>query len=213
MVNIVSLSEDRDGSISRAAGALRAGELVVFPTDTVYGLAVDAFSREGTGKVFEVKRRPRSLPLPVLVSRPRQAWALCAEVPPEALELAGAFWPGALTLVLPETPHLEWDLGDGAGTIALRMPAHDALVSLLEMVGPVAMTSANISTEPTPRECAQVAERLGEAVGLYVDGGPSTADAGSTIVDLSRRTVRLLREGPISAEQIEAVVGAKVVRA
>lgn len=209
---IVSLLDDPNAAILGAAGALRSGELVVFPTDTVYGLAVDAFNVAGTAKVFEVKRRPRSLPLPVVVSRPRQAWALCAEVPTEASELAAAFWPGALTLILPQTPDLDWDLGDSDGTIALRMPAHDALIQLLEMVGPMAMTSANLSGEQTPRDVADVAARLGEAVGVYVDGGPAISDAGSTIIDLSRRTNRLVREGPITIAEVEQVLGAPVVR-
>jgi L-threonylcarbamoyladenylate synthase len=212
MVKIISIEQGRDAAITAAAGALRAGELVVFPTDTVYGLGCDAFNRDATAKIFDVKQRPRSLPLPVLVSRPRQAWALCAEVPPQALELAGAFWPGALTIVLPQTPDLSWDLGESRGTIAVRIPANEDLVSLLEIVGPVAMTSANISNEPTPADVAGVADRLGEGVGLYVDGGPAQADAGSTIVDLSRRTPRLIREGLIARSQIELVLGEKVTR-
>ncbi len=213
VVNIVSLLEDRGHAVSRAAGALRAGELVVFPTDTVYGLAVDAFNRVGTARVFEVKQRPRALPLPVVVSRPRQAWALCADVPPAAMELAAAFWPGALTMVLRQTPDLEWDLGQTDGTIALRMPGHIDLISLLEIVGPVAMTSANISTEPTPRDVADIAARLGDAVGVYVDGGPSESDAGSTIVDLTKPAPVLIREGPISVAKLEEALGAPILRA
>ena len=208
---VVSLDEDRDGAIGRAAGALRAGELVVFPTDTVYGIAADAFISTATQAVFRVKKRPRSLPLPVLVSRPRQAWALATGVPEGALVLASEYWPGPLTLVLKHT-ELDWDLGDERGTIALRMPKHDGLIALLEIVGPVACTSANVSGEPTPKTVDEIRARLGDDVAVYVDGGPSALDTGSTIVDLSNDVPVIVREGPIPAEEIARVLGTSVQR-
>ena len=208
----MSLSEDRDLAIARAIGALRAGELIVFPTDTVYGIAADAFDVNATARIFEAKKRPRSLPLPVLVSRPRQAWALCAVVPPGAAELAAAFWPGALTMIMQQTADLTWDLGDGGGSVGLRMPAHDDLIALLETTGPLAATSANITGEPTPRTVMEVRARLGESVGLYLDGGPSPSDTGSTIVDLRGATPLVVREGPIPFEEIERVAGVPVAR-
>lgn len=208
---IVSLSENRDEALARARGVLRAGELVVMPTDTVYGVGADAFNHDATRRIFVVKMRPRSLPLPVLVSRPRQAWALAAEVPDAAAELAGAFWPGALTMILRDAG-LDWDLGDATGSVAMRMPGHDDLLALLEMVGPMAVTSANLSGEPTPRTAEGVKERLGDTVGLYLDGGPSPGDAGSTIVDLTGPEPVLVREGPITAQEVEQVVGAPLRR-
>src|SRR5205807_3669389 len=186
-----------------ARDALQAGELVVVPTDTVYGVAADPFVQGATAKVFELKHRPRSLPLPILVSRPRQAWALCDSVPPGAAELVATFWPGALTLVMPQTPDLDWDLGEATGTIALRMPDHADMLELIEMTGPLAVTSANRSGEPTPPEIEEVRARLGEAVAIYLDDGRARAEEGSTIVDLARRRPTIVREGPIGHDAIE----------
>jgi tRNA threonylcarbamoyl adenosine modification protein (Sua5/YciO/YrdC/YwlC family) len=209
----LSLSEDRERALARARDALQAGELVVVPTDTVYGVAADPFMPGATAKVFELKNRPRSLPLPILVSRPRQAWALCDSVPPGAAELVAAFWPGALTLVMPQTPDLDWDLGEATGTIALRMPDHADMIALIEMTGPLAVTSANLSGEPTPPDVTQISEQLGDSIAVYVDGGPSKEGSGSTIVDLARRRPKIVREGPIGRDQIERAIGARIARA
>jgi len=192
---------------------LQAGELVVVPTDTVYGVAADPFMPGATAKIFELKNRPRSLPLPILVSRPRQAWALCDSVPPGAAELVATFWPGALTLVMPQTPDLDWDLGEATGTIALRMPDHADMMALIEMTGPLAVTSANLSGERTPPDVVQIREQLGDAVAVYLDGGPSKEESGSTIVDLARRRPKIVREGPIGRDQIERAIGSRISRA
>lgn len=201
---ILSLREDRAEALQRGVAELRAGGVIVLPTDTVYGIAANAFDRAATARIFQIKRRPRSLPLPVLVSRPRQAWALCADVPATAAEIAAAFWPGGLTLVLRAVEGLDWDLGDGDGTIAMRIPAHTDLVELLERVGPLACTSANLTGEPTPASVAEIHAKLGDAVGIYLDGGPATVDRGSTIVDCTGIEPRIIREGPISALQVRA---------
>jgi tRNA threonylcarbamoyl adenosine modification protein (Sua5/YciO/YrdC/YwlC family) len=202
-----------DRALARARDVLRAGELVVVPTDTVYGVAADPFAAGATAKIFTLKNRPRSLPLPVLVSRPRQAWALCDSVPPGAAELAAAFWPGALTIVMPQTPDLDWDLGDNVGTIALRMPDQPQTLQLIEMTGPLAVTSANLSGEPTPPTVDEVRARLGDPVAIYLDGGPAREDKGSTIVDLARRRPAIVREGPIGREEIERAIGARLAPA
>ena len=202
-----------DRALARARDALRAGELVVVPTDTVYGVAADPFAAGATAKIFVLKNRPRSLPLPVLVSRPRQAWALCDSVPPGAAELAAAFWPGALTIVMPQTPDLDWDLGDNVGTIALRMPDQPRTLELIEMTGPLAVTSANLSGEPTPPTVGEVRARLGDPVAIYLDGGRAKEDKGSTIVDLARRRPAIVRQGPIGREQIERAIGARLAPA
>jgi len=209
----LSLLHDRERALARARDALQAGELVVVPTDTVYGVAADPFVPGATAKVFEIKQRPRSLPLPILVSRPRQAWALCDSVPPGAAELVARFWPGALTLVMPQTPDLDWDLGEVTGTIALRMPDHADMIELIEMTGPLAVTSANRSGQPTPLEVARIREQLGDAVAVYLDGGQSKEEVGSTIVDLARRRPKIVREGPIGRDQIERAIGARISRA
>lgn len=205
---VMSLAEDHESALTAAVGELRAGGLVVLPTDTVYGLAANAFDRRATASIFVAKRRPRGLSLPVLVSRPRQAWALCAEVPETATVLAAAFWPGALTLVLREAEGIEWDLGDRNGTVALRMPHHADLITLLERVGPLACTSANLTGEPTPPTVTEIRAKLGDAVGVYLDGGMATSDRGSTIVDLTGSAPRIIREGAITTADIEAAIAA-----
>jgi L-threonylcarbamoyladenylate synthase len=210
---ILSLAGDRYPALVRARDVLRAGGLVVVPTDTVYGIAADPFAPGATAKIFRVKNRPRSLPLPVLISRPRQAWALCDSVPPGAAELAAAFWPGALTLVMPQTPDLDWDLGENVGTIAVRMPDRADTLELIERTGPLAVTSANLSGEPTPPDVEQIRARLGEDVAIYLDGGSAKGVEGSTIVDLARRRPAIVREGPIAKDAIERAIGAGIARA
>lgn len=212
MSDVVSLAENLDAAIARAVGALRAGELVVLPTDTVYGLAADAFNKEATARIFELKQRPRALALPVLVSRPKQAWALCSNVPNTAMLLAAVYWPGALTMVLPQMPDMAWDLGEGGGGVAVRMPAHDDLLAILEQTGPLAVTSANHTGDPTPRAIEEIRAVLGDTIGVYLDGGASKLDTGSTIVDLTGAQPRVLREGIITIADIERTTGMTVVR-
>jgi tRNA threonylcarbamoyl adenosine modification protein (Sua5/YciO/YrdC/YwlC family) len=187
-------------------GCVRAGGLVVVPTDTVYGLAADAFTAGATARVFALKRRSRELPLPILVSRPRQAWALSSSVPAGAPALAEEFWPGALTMILPMASDLAWDLGDAKGSIAVRIPDHADLIALLEMAGPLAVTSANLSGEPTPPTIDGVRARLGDAVAVYVDGGPAPGELPSTIVDLTAEQPRIVREGAIDADRIRRIL-------
>ncbi|MGZ4141198.1 MAG: L-threonylcarbamoyladenylate synthase [Actinomycetota bacterium] len=209
----LSLTTQRDEALAHARDALQAGGLVVMPTDTVYGIAADAFTPGATARVFELKKRARSLPLPILVSRPRQAWALCDSVPPGAAELVASFWPGALTLIMPMTPDLDWDLGDSRGKIALRMPDNADAIALIEMTGPLAVTSANVSGEPTPPDIEGTRARLGDEIAVYLDGGRAKEETGSTIVDLARRRPAIVREGPISRDAIERAIGAKLARA
>lgn len=200
---IYDLIGDQATAVLAAADELRAGGLVVTPTDTVYGLAADAFARGATAKVFALKNRPRSLPLPVLVARPRTAWALASHVPQAAAGLAATFWPGPLTMILP-AGELDFDLGNANGTIAVRMPAHPGLIALLEKTGPLAVTSANRSGEPTPTVVGEIAATFGDDVGVYLDGGPSPLDHGSTIVDLTGPALRIVREGPLTTEAVLA---------
>lgn len=204
-MEVLSLADDREEALRRAVQALRGGRLVALPTDTVYGLAADAFNAYACAMVFQAKSRPRSLPLPVLVARPRDAWALTATVPRAAAALAAAFWPGALTLVLPESPGLEWDIGETGGTVGVRIPDHPDALALLQRIGALAVTSANRYGSPTPRTAGEVAEQLGHAVGVYLDGGPSRGDVPSTIVDLTQDEPRVVREGAIPAHEIERV--------
>lgn len=206
MSEVYSLTDERGAALEAAAKTIGAGGLVVFPTDTVYGVGGDAFNQFATGRIFEIKRRPRRMPLPVLVSRPRQAWALCAEVPNAAAELAAAFWPGGLTLILPAADGLSLDLGETKGRIAVRMPMHEDLIELIATVGPLAATSANLSGLSTPSTVDGIRAELGDGVGVYLDGGPATADVPSTIVDCARWRPKVVREGAIASAEIEKVL-------
>ena len=207
MAEIFSLQTRRGPALDAAAKEIRNGGVVVFPTDTVYGVGGDAFNQFATARIFEIKKRPRSMPLPVLVAWPRQAWALCSEVPRAAADLAAAFWPGGLTLILPAADGLSLDLGNANGRIAVRMPAHDDLLELIASVGPMASTSANLSGAPTPSTVEGIRAELGEAVGVYLDGGPAASEAASTIVDCSRWQPKIVREGAIPIVRIEQALG------
>lgn len=197
--------DDREAVITRAADALRRGELVVLPTDTLYGVAADAFSKTGTRRIFETKRRSRRFPLPVLVRSPKQLAGLVTRVPEAAERLVAAYWPGPLTIVVHADPNLMWDLGDNDGTVSVRMPHDDVALDLIRAVGPLAVTSANLSGQ-TPAGDAHTAQvQLGEAVSLYLDDGERRSGQPSTIVDLTRAEPHVLREGAIDGEQVLAV--------
>lgn len=199
--------QSRDEVVTRVAAALRDGEIVVLPTDTFYGVAADAFNPTGTRRVFSAKRRPRSFPLPVLVRSPKQVPGICPEVPEQAANLMAAYWPGPLTIVLPTQPGLTWDLGDNDGTVAVRMPLDDVTLAIIRDVGPLAVTSANLSGQPPATTAAEAREQLGSRVRHYVDDGPRTGGVGSTIVDLTRGEARVLRVGVVREEDAVAVAG------
>ncbi len=197
--------DDRADAVTAAADALRRGELVVVPTDTLYGVAADAFSKTGTRRVFEAKRRSRRFPLPVLVRSPKQLAGLVTTVPEAAERLMAAYWPGALTIVVRADPNLMWDLGDADGTVSVRMPMDEVALDLVRAVGPLAVTSANLSGQ-TPAGDAHTAQmQLGEAVAVYLDDGPRRANQPSTIIDVTRSEPHILREGAIAGEQALAV--------
>jgi L-threonylcarbamoyladenylate synthase len=199
----------REGSpegIDAAVQALRGGELVVLPTDTVYGLAADAFSPAAVGRLLEAKGRGRDMPTPVLVPSQRTLDGLVDVVPPSARALVDAFWPGPLTLVLLHAASLAWDLGETKGTVAVRMPLDPVALSVLEQTGPLAVSSANRSGLPPAADAAEAARQLGTAVEVYLDGGPSGEPVPSTIVDLTGEVPRVLRQGALSLEQLRAVV-------
>jgi tRNA threonylcarbamoyl adenosine modification protein (Sua5/YciO/YrdC/YwlC family) len=193
--------------ITTAAQAVRAGEVVVLPTDTVYGVGVDAFAPDAVAAVLAVKGRGREMPLPVLVPSPQTVDGLAANVPAYARDLIRAFWPGPLTLVLPAQSSLMWDLGDTNGTVALRMPRNDTALKLLTEVGPMAVTSANVSGQPPAATILEAAAQLGSAVSVYLDAGPSAGGLASTILDCTRESPVVLRAGAVSAGQIQEVLG------
>lgn len=197
--------DDLDAAVEAAAAALQSGKLAVLPTDTVYGVAADAFDHVGTKAIFTAKQRPTVYPLPVLVRSPKQVVGLVTAVPEAAEHLMAAYWPGPLTLVVASDPNLTWDLGQAQGTVGLRMPLDDVTLAVIRAVGPLAVTSANRSGRPPARTVAEAQDALGDAVAVYVDGGPRTDVVPSTIVDLTRATPHVLREGSIPADEALAV--------
>jgi len=193
--------------IEAATEAVRAGALVVLPTDTVYGVGVDAFSPEAVRALLLAKGRGREMPPPVLVQSQRTVDGLATNVPFYVRDLIEAFWPGPLTLVLQSQSSLMWDLGETNGTVALRMPKDDIALRLLAELGPMAVTSANTSGQP-PAKTAQDAEaQLGSAVSIYLDAGPRGDGLASTILDCSNEAPVILRTGAVSFDQIQEVLG------
>ncbi|ULE31596.1 L-threonylcarbamoyladenylate synthase [Mycobacterium sp. IDR2000157661] len=199
----------RELGIASAFSALKGGRLVVLPTDTVYGIGADAFDGDAVAALLAAKGRGRDMPVPVLVGSWHTIEGLVYSVPHTARELIRAFWPGALSLVVRQAPSLQWDLGDANGTVMLRMPLHPVAIELLRQVGPMAVSSANISGSPAAVTAADAREQLGDAVEVYLEAGPSEQQAASTIVDLTGAHPRVLRQGPVSAEAIASVLGAE----
>ncbi|MGB8652822.1 MAG: L-threonylcarbamoyladenylate synthase [Mycobacteriales bacterium] len=195
-----------DEGVQAAVAALRRGELVVLPTDTVYGVAADAFSPAAVGRLLEAKGRGRDMPTPVLVPSQRTLDGLVDVVPPAARALVEAFWPGGLTLVLRHAETLAWDLGETKGTVGVRMPLDAVALAVLAQTGPLAVSSANRSGLPPATDAAEAARQLGTAVEVYLDGGPSDAPVPSTIVDLTGDLPRVLRLGAVSLDELRQVV-------
>src|ERR1035437_1785681 len=193
--------------VAAAAEAVRRGEVVLLPTDTVYGMGVDAFAPEAVAAVLTAKGRGREMPLPVLVPNQQTVDGLAADVPAYARDLIRAFWPGPLTLVLHAQSSLMWDLGETNGTVAVRMPRNDAALRLLTEVGPMAVTSANISGQPPAASILDAAAQLGSAVSVYLEAGPSAGGLGSTILDCTHAAPVILRAGAVSAGAIQEVLG------
>ncbi|MFD5620253.1 L-threonylcarbamoyladenylate synthase [Streptomyces yangpuensis] len=197
---------DRKTGLREAASAVRRGELVVLPTDTLYGIGADAFSPEAVHDLLAAKGRGRGMPTPVLIGSPNTLHGLVTDFSEQAWELVDAFWPGALTLVAKHQPSLAWDLGDTHGTVAVRMPLHPVAIELLTEVGPMAVSSANLSGHPAPEDCDAAREMLGDSVSVYLDGGPTPGIEPSSIVDVTGKVPVLLRAGALSADQLREVV-------
>jgi L-threonylcarbamoyladenylate synthase len=177
------------------------------PTDTVYGIGADAFDSAAVTALLAAKGRGRDMPVGVLVGSWHTIDGLVYTVPHSARELIEAFWPGALSLVVRQAPSLQWDLGDAYGTVMLRMPLHPVAIELLREIGPMAVSSANVSGRPSAVTVDDARDQLGDLVAVYLDGGPAERQAASTIVDLTGAQPRVLRDGPVSAEAIAKVLG------
>lgn len=196
----------------QARQAIGRGELIVIPTDTVYGVAADAFSPAAVARLLAAKGRGRQSPPPVLVAGKTTLAALVAEIPEPVERLVDTFWPGGLTIVLPAQPSLSWDLGDTHGTVAVRMPSHRVALEILEEVGPLAVSSANLTGKPAAIAAADAVDMLGESVAVYLDDGLSRTGVPSTIVDATALVggdglVRVLRDGAVTRDELRGVLG------
>ena len=187
----------RADGLDAAVAALGSGELVVLPTDTVYGIAADAFDPDAVAALLAAKGRDRTSPPPVLIGAVAALDGLATDIPQAGRDLAAAYWPGGVTLVCTAQPSLRWDLGDTNGTVALRMPDHPLVLALLARTGPLAVSSANRTGSPPGVDAADAESQLGEAVAVYLDGGRTAGGTPSSIVDLTGQPPTLLREGAV----------------
>ena len=195
----------RTAGIDAAVTAARGGELIVLPTDTVYGIGADAFTPAAVTTMLAAKGRGRNMPPPVLVGTARAAAALVDDLGSFGQDLIDEFWPGALTLVFRASPTLLWDLGDTKGTVALRMPLHSVALDVLKQTGPLAVSSANRHGHPSAISAYEAEQQLGEAVSIYLDGGPCADNVPSTILDLTGVIPKVLRAGAISVDRLRTV--------
>jgi L-threonylcarbamoyladenylate synthase len=190
-------------ALSQALSVLQAGGLVAFPTDTVYGLAALAFNPAAVEQIFQVKGRPVEKALPVLIADLDDLVKVAQAISSVAYRLAACFWPGPLTLIVlkhPDLPEIVSDLP----TVGIRIPDHALARSLLHSAGPMAVTSANLSGQNSPSTALEVFAQLGGRIGLILDGGRTPGGVPSTVVDCARAEARILREGPVSKQQIHS---------
>ena len=198
--------EQRKTGLREAASAVRRGELVVLPTDTLYGIGADAFTNWAVKSLLEAKGRGPTMPSPVLVPSPATLHGLVAGMPSVGWELVDAFWPGGLTLVAMHQPTLTWDLGETRGTVAVRMPLHPVAIELLTETGPMAVSSANRTGMPPAHTAQEAQDQLGDSVSVYLDAGEVGGEGGaSSIVDVTGTVPVLLREGALTFEQLQEV--------
>jgi tRNA threonylcarbamoyl adenosine modification protein (Sua5/YciO/YrdC/YwlC family) len=195
----------RTDGLAAAATAVLSGELVVIPTDTVYGIGADAFSPAAVSRLLATKGRGRDMPPPVLVGTVRAAAALVDDLGPDGQRLVDEFWPGGLTIVCRAARTLSWDLGETKGTVAVRMPEDPVALDLLRETGPMAVSSANLSGSPSAMTAEEARDQLGESVSVYLDGGKVPGGVASTILDLTGPQPRLLRRGAISVGRLREV--------
>lgn len=197
---------DRDRGIAAAVEAVKRGDLVVLPTDTLYGLGADAFKSYAVTSLLNTKGRTRQVPPPVLVGSRHTLDGLVYLLPQVARDLVEAFWPGALTIVVEHSPSLQWDLGDTQGTVAVRMPMHPVALEVLRETGPMAVSSANKTNEPPSPTAEHARDQLGYAVSVYLEAGELADSQPSTIVDVTTDQPRVLRAGAIPMEKLCDVV-------
>lgn len=187
--------------------ALQRGEPIAFPTDTVYGVGALAFLPRAVTRLYTVKGRPAHLPIPLLLPDAAALTSVCTDIPPLAWQLAGHFWPGGLSLVLPRTPAVPDVVTAGGPTVAVRVPDHPLVSELCRRLGaPLAATSANRHGWPSPVTADAVERALGGRIALILDGGPCPGGVASTVLDLTTSPPTILRPGPVTAEELSTIV-------
>jgi L-threonylcarbamoyladenylate synthase len=201
----------RSEGFAAAKAALGESGLIVMPTDTVYGVAADAFDPTAVRRLLRAKGRGRSMPVPVLIGEVSTLRALATDISYAAQAFADAFWPGAVTLICAQQPSLRWDLGDSRGTAALRVPDHEDARALLQSVGPLAVSSANTTGDPPAVTIADARRMLGAAIDVYLDAGPTPGPQPSSIIDVVSEPPRLVRSGAVSAAELREVVPSLVL--
>ncbi|WP_051215169.1 L-threonylcarbamoyladenylate synthase [Granulicoccus phenolivorans] len=204
---IVDGRKDRTLAVVSARAAINAGECIVLPTDTVYGIGADAFSAAAVQRLLDAKGRGRDMPPPVLISDRSVLDALARDVPKAAVTLSERFWPGPLTLILWAQQSLRMDLGETRGTIAVRVPDHEIAIDVLQATGPMAVSSANRSGSPAASDVQDAYAQLGDSVSVYLDGGPTPGGQPSTIVDFTASEQgTVVRLGALSMAMLREVV-------
>lgn len=202
--------EQRVAAMSHAQKAISDKQVIVMPTDTVYGIAADAFSPQAVATLLAAKGRGRNMPPPVLIARIGTMEGLATDIPDDARKLAEKYWPGPLTLILHAQPTLTWDLGETKGTVALRVPDDEIALELLTATGPLAVSSANRTGQPAAQTASEAREQLAESVEVYLEAGfrplQGTDATPSTIVDATGLRLRVVREGAISLDEIKRIV-------
>jgi L-threonylcarbamoyladenylate synthase len=198
--------DERERGIAAAVEAVQRGDLVVLPTDTVYGIGADAFKDWAITSLQNAKGRGRDRPPPVLVGSRHTLDGLVYSLSTTARDLVEAFWPGALTIVVEHASSLQWDLGDTGGTVAVRMPLHPVALEVLRETGPMAVSSANKHGQDPAVTAADAREQLGYSVSVYLEAGECPDPVASTIVDLTRDRPKILRAGAIPIEKLRDVV-------
>jgi L-threonylcarbamoyladenylate synthase len=199
--------------IDRGVSVLKQGGIVAYPTGTVYGLGACASLPQAIEQIYEVKERPRNMPLPLLLADVSQITEIAESVPPVVWSLVRKFLPGALTLVLPRSGSVPDVVSGGGSTVAVRIPAHPVPIALIKGLGtPIVGTSANLSGRPSPLTAEEVYSQLDDRVGLIIDGGRCPGGRESTVVDVTGENPMILREGAIAGEEIERACGYTVLR-
>lgn len=196
----------REGAVTTAVSAIQSGQLVVLPTDTVYGIGCDAFDPEAVGRLLAAKDRGRDVPPPVLIGQVAALDGIATGIQPYVRDLVERFWPGALTVIVTAQPSLAWDLGETHGTVAVRMPDDEIALAILQQTGPLAVTSANKHGAPPATRILDAATQLGAVVEVYVDGGPREAQLPSTILDCTGPAPVVLRAGAITEDDLGAIM-------